>query len=64
MRGLAGVACLLLLISVVASAQAPLRIKYWLAMPHPTTHLFEVTIEVQLPEVPSLISLDFQMPKW
>ena len=42
----------------------PFKIKYWLAMPHPTSHLFEVTIEVELPDDPSLTSLDFQMPKW
>src|SRR6185295_13917523 len=62
LRSLACAACVLLLISVAVSAQAPLRIKYWLAMPHPTTHLFEVTIEVELPDDPSLTSLDFQMP--
>ena len=55
---------LLVLIGVAVSAQEPLRIKYWLAMPHPTSHLFEVTIEVELPDEPSLTSLDFQMPKW
>jgi predicted metalloprotease with PDZ domain len=64
LRSLACAACLLLLSSVAVSAQAPLRIKYWLAMPHPTSHLFEVTIEVELPDNPSLTSLDFQMPKW
>jgi predicted metalloprotease with PDZ domain len=42
----------------------PLRIKYWLAMSHPNTHLFEVTIEVALPTDTKMSSLDFQMPKW
>jgi predicted metalloprotease with PDZ domain len=64
LRHFFGTACLLLLISVAVSAQEPLRIKYWLAMPHPTSHLFDVTIEVGLPDDPSLTSLDFQMPKW
>lgn len=64
LRRFGGAACLVLLISVVVSAQEPLRIKYWLAMPQPTSHLFEVTIEVELPDDPSLTSLDFQMPKW
>ena len=56
---------LLLTISSAASAQdQPLQIKYWLAMSQPTSHLFEVTIEVGLPADPALRSLDFQMPKW
>ncbi len=56
---------LLILVNIAVSAQAqPLRIKYWLAMPHPTSHLFEVTIEVELPSSGELSSLNFQMPKW
>jgi predicted metalloprotease with PDZ domain len=48
-----------------ATAQEqPLRIKYWLAMSQPASHLFEVTIEVELPSDPNLRSMDFQMPKW
>lgn len=51
--------------SVVTCAQGqPLKIKYWLATPHPSSHLFEVTIEVELPQDVPLNSLDFQMPKW
>ncbi|HKO43866.1 MAG TPA: PDZ domain-containing protein [Pyrinomonadaceae bacterium] len=50
----------------VASAQtaAPLKsVTYRLSMTRPVSHLFEVAIEVELPEgAPS--SLDFQMPKW
>jgi predicted metalloprotease with PDZ domain len=58
--------CLLLLVvSGIAAAQdQPLRIKYWLAMSHPSSHLFEVTIEVGLPAGAKISSLDFQMPKW
>ncbi len=56
---------LLLATSVVALGQdQPLRIKYWLAMSHPGSHLFEVTIEVGLPSGEKMRSLDFQMPKW
>src|SRR5437763_8942799 len=64
LRSLACATGLLVLISVAVSAQEPLRIYYGLAMPHPTSHLFEVTIEVELPRDPLLTSLDFQMPKW
>ena len=56
---------LLLLISIAARAQEqPLKIKYWLGMSQPSSHLFEVTIEVELPTDPQIKSLDFQMPKW
>src|SRR3989442_1139708 len=59
------VAALLLTISVATLAQEqPLQIKYWLAMSHPNSHLFEVTIEVPLPADAKMRSLDFQMPKW
>jgi predicted metalloprotease with PDZ domain len=55
----------LLAISLTAVAQEqPLKIKYWLAMSHPNSHLFEVAIEVQLPADSETTSLDFQMPKW
>jgi predicted metalloprotease with PDZ domain len=38
-------------------------ISYRLAMPRPASHLFEVTIDVQVPpQAPAHI--DFQMPKW
>lgn len=60
-------ASLLLLLTFVVAAIAqdrPLPIKYWLAMSQPASHLFEVTIEVGLPDDPNLKSLDFQMPKW
>jgi predicted metalloprotease with PDZ domain len=47
-----------------AAQDQPLKIKYWLAMPQPNSHLFEVTVEVGLPADAKLSSLDFQMPKW
>jgi len=55
----------LLATSIAALGQEqPLRIKYWLAMSHPGSHLFEVTVEVGLPTDTKISSLDFQMPKW
>jgi len=55
----------LLATSIAALGQEqPLRIKYWLAMSHPNSHLFEVNIEVEVPSEAKLESLDFQMPKW
>src|SRR5215831_20033166 len=59
------IAALMLSAALAAAAQEqPLHIKYWLAMSRPASHLFEVTIEVELPSDPNLRSLDFQMPKW
>jgi len=56
---------LLLTAGFVGNAQTqPLQIKYWLGMSQPSSHLFEVTIEVAVPEDEKLRSLDFQMPKW
>ena len=56
---------LLLMISITAVAQnQPLKINYRLAMPHPSSHLFEVSIEVERPADSNLDSLDFQMPRW
>jgi len=63
----------LLLLSLVFSAAAftlaqsepPLRsITYRLAMTRPVSHLFEVTMEVELPDGQLPKSLDFQMAKW
>ena len=63
----------LLLLSLIFSSGAftraqleqPLRsITYRLSMSRPVSHLFEVTIEVELPEGQTPGSLDFQMPKW
>ncbi len=55
---------LLALLGTVAVAQQPLRsITYRLSMSRPQSHLFEVAIEVELPEsAPE--SFDFQMAKW
>src|SRR5258708_1008224 len=56
---------LLLVTSVLALGQdQPLRVKYWLAMLHPNSHLFEVNIELDVPADAKLEFLDFQMPKW
>ena len=59
-------ACLLILLAIgVASAQEqPLKINYRLAMSHPNSHLFEVSIEVEAPSESRVESLDFQMAKW
>ena len=54
-------------LSVIARAQQeqPLRsITYNLGMSRPVSHLFEVTMEVQLANGATAQSLDFQMPKW
>ena len=60
------VSFLLLVLCGVVSAQSsrPLKsVTYRLSMTRPVSHLFEVAIEVELPEnAPS--SLDFQMPAW
>ena len=48
-----------------AQSEPPLRsINYRLAMSRPVSHLFEVTMEVELPEGQLPKSIDFQMPKW
>jgi predicted metalloprotease with PDZ domain len=48
-----------------AAPDAPLAsIRYRLAMSRPTSHLFEVSIEVELAEGATNEHLDFQMPKW
>jgi len=52
---------------LLAQAQdgSPLQsITYRLALSRPVSHLFEVTIEVELRDGPSPRSLDFQMAKW
>ena len=56
---------LLLTISIAVVGQdKPLKIHYRLAMPHPSSHLFEVSIEVERPPDSYIDSLDFQMSKW
>jgi predicted metalloprotease with PDZ domain len=54
-------------LSVVCHAQAERSLHsltYQLSMSRPVSHLFEVTIEVELPKGDERKSLDFQMPKW
>jgi predicted metalloprotease with PDZ domain len=56
---------LLLTISIaVVAHDKPLKIHYRLAMPSPSSHLFEVSIEVERPPDSNIDSIDFQMPKW
>lgn len=56
--------CVLAGFAVVSGQERPLNsITYRLSMTRPQSHLFEVAIEIELPEsVPE--SLDFQMAKW
>jgi len=57
----------LVLFGVAAIAHAqdqPLKLNYRLAMSQPSSHLFEVAIEVEIPATWTPESLDFQMPKW
>ena len=59
------VTLLILTLAVSASAQdQPLKIDYRLAMSQPSSHLFEVSIEVRVPDNAKPDSLDFQMAKW
>ncbi|HAF22922.1 MAG TPA: hypothetical protein DCK93_08420, partial [Blastocatellia bacterium] len=52
-------------VATIAQQETPLRsITYRLAMSRPVSHLFEVTVEVELPEGAVPKSVDFQMPKW
>ena len=61
----ASVFLLLLAISIAVVGQdQPLKIHYRLAMPHPSSHLFEVSIEVAASAQANLDSIDFQMPQW
>lgn len=48
----------------VRAAEPPFSVKYSLAMSRPASHLFEVTVEVELPRDDKVPSLDFQMAKW
>jgi predicted metalloprotease with PDZ domain len=56
----------ILLLSGSISAQTePLsRITYRLSLSRPVSHLFEVSIEVELPESHKEPAVSFQMPKW
>jgi len=56
---------LLLTVSVAVFAQdEPLKINYRLGMTHPSSHLLEVSVEVERPADTNVDSLDFQMAKW
>ena len=56
---------LLLTVSIAVFAQdEPLKINYRLGMTHPSSHLFEVRVEVERPADAMVDSLDFQMAKW
>ena len=63
---LAALGCLVLLLGGAASAQDySLRsVTYRLSMSRPVSHLFEVTIEVELAPDSNAKYIDFQMPKW
>lgn len=59
------VTLLILTLAPSASAQdQPLKIDYRLAMSQPSSHLFEVAIEVEFPGESRPESIDFQMAKW
>lgn len=49
---------------VAAQEQRLSPLTYRLSMSRPVSHLFEVTIEVGLPNDANSKSIDFQMPKW
>jgi predicted metalloprotease with PDZ domain len=60
-----GVALALALSSLAAAQEPPLKsITYRLAMKRPSSHLFEVAIEVELPPEMRDKPLQFQMPRW
>lgn len=66
-RAAPAVAILSLLLTLAFSAVAQdqvLKINYRLGMSQPSSHLFEVAIEVQFPGEARPESLDFQMAKW
>ena len=59
------VSMLLLLSEISFAQQQPLRsITYRLSMPRPVSHLFEVSIEIELPPGLENQALEFQMPRW
>ena len=50
--------------SALAQQQVFPSINYRLSMSRPVSHLFEVSIEVELPSDFKAESVSFQMPKW
>lgn len=59
------IALLLLSFSVSAAGEEPdFKVNYRLAMSQPSSHLFEVAIEVEVPREAQVDSIDFQMAKW
>ena len=61
----ASLSLLLLTINLAVVGQdKQLKIHYRLAMPHPSSHLFDVSLEVERPADSNIDSIDFQMPKW
>jgi predicted metalloprotease with PDZ domain len=59
------IAVLVVLSGAAAAQEPPLKsISYRLAMSRPISHLFEVTIEVELPDELKDKPVQFQMPKW
>jgi predicted metalloprotease with PDZ domain len=63
-RALVAVSVLVACSAVAICQDGSLSIHYHLTMSHPSSHLFEVSLEVQKPSTYVLDSLDFQMPKW
>lgn len=62
---LAFIIVVLLTCGVAAAQEPPLKsINYRLAMSRPVSHLFEVAIEVELPNELKDKPVQFQMPKW
>src|ERR1051325_1718440 len=61
----ASIIVVLLTFGVAAAQEAALKsINYRLAMSRPVSHLFEVAIEVELPNAVKNQPVQFQMPKW
>lgn len=55
---------LFLALFTLPQAQPPYSISYRLAMSRPASHLFEVTIDINVPANESSTFVDLQMPKW
>jgi predicted metalloprotease with PDZ domain len=58
------IALLLTLLPAVQNRAPAYDISYRLAMSHPASHLFEVTINVQVPAAERAAYIDFQIPMW